>query len=225
MSVKRILVSIAGSSALVAAALTAGAQSVGAQTAPIPFVNCDNPKILSNGLRYCDPVESTTTPATSTIVSAAPAFNEVSAPITAPVTDSGVSAPVYVVNATQSSMYNGYAQFAVNQDSYLNLVAQQIGVSRASLNYAFQQAEATAAQAGVALTQDQLLNLVAGYLGVDRYSLNVALQQAAYAEVAALQQSGLLSAAQASVYDSYISAGIYGVGLGFGIPGLSAAAI
>lgn len=118
------------------------------------------------------------------------------------------------------------AAAVVNESTFLALVAQQLGVSQGSLTFAFEQAEASvAAQGQTGVAQDLLLNLVAQQLGVVRTTLNAALQQAASAEINALLQSGQISLAQASADETAIANGQYGLGLGFGIPTISAPAV
>jgi hypothetical protein len=205
MSLKRLLLSVAGSSVLVGALLTSGAHTAGAQTAPDFNQNCANSglNLSGGGDPNCNPAPG------SPLAQLQPV---VPAPVPA--------APVVPVNP-----YAGYAQTLVNQDSFMNLVARQLGVDRNSLNVAFQQAEAVAAQSLLRPTQDQMLALVAGYLGVNPFNLTVAIQQSAFIEVGVLQQYGLISADQASIFDASIASGVYGLGLGFGIPGFSAPAI
>lgn len=113
----------------------------------------------------------------------------------------------------------------VNEDSFLNLTAQALGVSRLSLNTAFQQAEAVLALSPLSATQDALLNLVAQNLGVARVSLDAALQQAGVIEVNTLLQAGLITPAQAAAFDASIATDQFALGLGFGIPDFSAPAI
>lgn len=216
MSIKRILFASSGGAVLLGGAVLGGA-GVHAAMAQTPPPQCPT---AVNAVDATSCMPSATTVGQTGVIFVLTPGGLVAVPI-----------GTVVIPGTFGTLPTGvvvqptFPQNTVSQDSFLNLVAGNLGVSRLTLNTAFQQAEAVLAAQPQIATQDTLLNLTAQNLGVARSTLDAALQQAGVTEVNTLFQSGLITSTQAAQFDASIAAGQYSLGLGFGIPEFGAPAI